>query len=145
MKTNINNVEFYFSAKCPECGTVDEDFEKDIHCTIEAIQESGWPMCQQCESELDIREECEITEILKMIWKTRITEHHWADTPVNVQEIPWSEVKVGDSVFIAGNLVNNKPTALYGRHRVVDVEKRILKNAKDQTFYERWPTLFMEV
>ena len=62
-----------------------------------------------------------------------------------MKEIGWNEVKEGDEVFIAGNLVNKMPTYTYGPHYVVDVEKRILKNKGGQSFFERWPCLFLEI
>ena len=80
----------------------------------------------------------------RLLWKRRKGGPGWK-TPVNVKEVTWDKVKSGDLIFIAGNLVNNVPTRLYGRHIVIDPKARILKNRKDVEFYENWDTLFLEV
>ncbi len=57
-------------------------------------------------------------------------------------EISWDQIQKGDTVFIAGNLINGKPTFVYGPHYVFDIEKCILKNSSGTSFFERWPVLF---
>lgn len=62
---------------------------------------------------------------------------------IDVEAVAWSQVQPGDKVFIAGNLVNNIPTAIYGEHEVVDPEKKILRNiTQDREFFEQYPLLY---
>ena len=70
--------------------------------------------------------------------------HHFTSTYVDVKKVSWNEVKYGDVVWIEGNLVNGVPTAIYGRHRVIDPEKQVLSNGT-RDFFERTDYLFMEI
>lgn len=80
-----------------------------------------------------------------MPWVRR-REGKWLETPVNVEEVRWDELNVGDVVFIAGNLdFNGVPTKVYGRHTVVKPEKRILENATGKPFFEGFDYVFREV
>jgi len=59
-------------------------------------------------------------------------------------EVSWNSVEFGDKVYIAGNLVDGIPTCSYGPHVVIDPKQRLLANSRGKTFFEQWPTLFME-
>lgn len=83
-------------------------------------------------------------KIISMPWHSLNAIYEWSSDLIEVYEVHWCDVKPGDLVFIASNLVGGKPAGLYGRHKVVDPDKRILENANGRQFYERWETLFVE-
>ena len=64
---------------------------------------------------------------------------------IHANKTLWKDLKKGDVVYIPGNIVERIPTAVYGRHTVVDPEKRILKNGKNKTFYENYEYVFVKV
>ena len=88
------------------------------------------------------------TKLMEMKWihsKGPKGNKVWLEDIVNVKAITWDEAQEGDIVFIAGNLKDNIPTAVYGRHVVVDPKKQILINGNDIEFYERWPFVYKEI
>ncbi len=78
-----------------------------------------------------------------MIWHRRV-HGKWHDLYVNVEEVRWHELSPGDMVFIAGDLVGGTPTAMYGRHKVIDPKKNILENYSGKQFYENFDYVFKE-
>lgn len=62
----------------------------------------------------------------------------------NMTEVTWKQVKNGDTVFISGNLKNNKPARCYGPHKVYNRLTQKLINTRGQIFPETWPTLFVQ-
>lgn len=61
MKTNVNCIVFEFNTKCPECGAIDEDFpEVPIKSDIISILDCGTPICQVCNADMELMEECEV-------------------------------------------------------------------------------------
>ncbi len=68
----------------------------------------------------------------------------WHEKMIDVEKVYWKDLKEDDLVFIPGNLIDNEPTAMYGRHIIVSVEQQQLVNAVGRKFYERFDYLFME-
>lgn len=65
MKTSIYNVHVLFDGKCPKCGTVSGDSSpgeqgNSVKTTIAGLLESGVPMCDDCDAELAVLEDCVI-------------------------------------------------------------------------------------
>lgn len=53
--------------------------------------------------------------------------------------IKWEDLKKNQRVWIPGNLVNGKPTKVYGIHRVHDISIRVLKSGTNGSlFHEGW-------
>ena len=62
MKTDIKRILFEFDPVCPKC---DENHNEDgtdttFQITVMDIQEVGWPICQICNEEMQIEDECEV-------------------------------------------------------------------------------------
>jgi hypothetical protein len=64
---------------------------------------------------------------------------------IDVKAVQWHQLEKNDLVFIAGNLVDGFPTAIYGRHIVIDPEKQILMGRNNEKFFERWPFVYKEI
>ena len=84
---------------------------------------------------------------MKWVHSTRLknSDRKWHNTYVAVEAVEWKDLKPGDDVFIPGNLVNNIPTEMYGRHRVVDPDKQMLVNVSGKEFYENYPFVYKEI
>ena len=67
-------------------------------------------------------------------------------TPIEgFKELSWEDAVEGQIVWIAGNLVDNEPTTVYGRHTVHDPKKRTLNSGGigGTVFYENWRCLYI--
>jgi len=60
MKTSIQNVTFFFDSKCISCGYVDEDTPEPIQTNLAGIMDGGIPICQICDRDLLVMNECEV-------------------------------------------------------------------------------------
>ena len=81
---------------------------------------------------------------MNMTWNRYNKENKvHSSTIVNVIPIFWEDLKVGDMVYIGGDIKQHIPTCLYGRHKVVDIDKHTLINKRGQTFYENSMILFI--
>ncbi len=83
---------------------------------------------------------------MKWIYRDRNSsgsDPKWLEEMIEVQPIKWEDLKIGDVIFIPGNLENNIPTAMYGRHRVVNPKKQLLTNGRN-IFYEDWSFVYKE-
>lgn len=64
----------------------------------------------------------------------------------NFKILKWEDAVNGEDVYIAGNLVLNEPTRVYGPHTIVCNKNKILRNKKlGKTFFERWKCLFKKL
>jgi hypothetical protein len=61
----------------------------------------------------------------------------WHYNMINVEKVKMEDTVKGELVYIAGDLVHDTPTSVYGPHRVEDVATCMLINRKGRTFYER--------
>lgn len=73
------------------------------------------------------------------------TKRSIVESCVEVVRISWEEVNKDDLVFIEGDIINGVPTAVYGKHKVVDPVQRILCNGSGIKFFERSECLFKEI
>lgn len=84
-----------------------------------------------------------------MIYKRRVKHDNihstWIEYRVNVEKVYWHDLKKDELVYVAGDLKDGEPTAMYGPHFVHDIDSHLLKNARGQSFYESFPYVFREV
>jgi hypothetical protein len=65
---------------------------------------------------------------------------------INVKQIPWSQVKPDDRVFIAGNLIDGFPTTIYGPHYIYDPKRQMLKSGGNKKIFRKdFPFLYKEI
>ena len=60
------------------------------------------------------------------------------------KSISWENTYPGQRVSIAGNLINGKPTRVYGPHIILNANRKLLISSMNgNTFREDWPCVYV--
>lgn len=117
--------------KCLKC-------DGDMHYVSYVGDSYFMHKCRTCGNNIKVRGTGEnVLKIEHIYSKGPKGDREWCVKIVHVEKLPISKTKVGELVYIAGNLVDGKPTAVYGPHKVHNKETMELINSNGRTFYER--------